>query len=518
MDIKSALAGGTHNAAHLTRDLLPQLLGDFPVKFWWFAQQGQGGYHPHVFQSTFHAASTTRMDGTKVLKRFRHLVAGRRGGKTLSAAWEVLFYALHPREFHRDAHGIESDRALWIWVLAKDYPTGFPSQNTLLEVMAQAGLVKGKDYHYNKTERRIEFIESGTVVQFKTADDPQSLRGAGLDILWIDEAAFIDTVDAWNVVYPALSDKLGLVITTTTPHGKNWLWDEFFHGEAMHDTDQFRVQYTSVDNPYFPQQEWARAKRRYHPVYFRQEYMAAFDAFQGIALQGEWLKYWTAGNPDIQAGELSLKHLRDENGQFRLRTFIGIDPAVSLADNADYFAMAVLGVEHDFSQAYLLDYWLGRIPFHEQLDRIREWQLQWRPELIGVESNAFQRVLAQQAMRLDGFPGIVPVFSKGKKEERILSMAPLFTIGRVRVHRRHGDFIEQWVNFDPEKKNQKDDLLDAVEIAIGVTGALLPNQSLHESLLDHAEPETMESMAKAQLRATRSRANQSYDPEMGSEF
>lgn len=150
MEFRSVLAGGEHRGDALTADLYPKALDRFPVKFWWFAKQG---YMPHVWQAAFHSATT---DGN--VTRFRHLVAGRRGGKTLSAAWEVLFYALHPAEFHRDAHGQENDRALMIWLLAKDYPTGKPSIDTFIDVIRQAGLVKGKDYHYNKSERRFEFI------------------------------------------------------------------------------------------------------------------------------------------------------------------------------------------------------------------------------------------------------------------------------------------------------------------------------------------------------------------------
>lgn len=515
MDYRSVLAGGPHRGDVLAERVYPALLETHPTKFWWFVSKG---YMPHVWQAVFHGSTTNGR-----LTRFRHLVAGRRGGKTLSAAWEVLFYALHPSEFHRDAHGIESDRPLWVWILAKDYPTGFPALTTFLDVMRQAGLVKGRDYQHNKTERRIEFTESGTIIQIKTAEDPQSLRGAGLDILWVDEAAFIDTPDAWHVVRPALSDKMGIVLTTTTPHGKNWFWETFFSPGVKDDPSQSRVEYTSVDNPYFPREEWEYARRTYHPIFFRQEYLASFDAFQGIALQGEWLKYWVSGNPDVKTGDVSLKRFLTDDGRYNLRIFLGIDPAISLSDEADYFAIAVLGLTDDNAQAFLLDYFLGRVPFPDQIDLIREWQLKWRPELIGVEANAFQKALVQQASRLETFPGIVPVYSGagrrtgGDKVSRILSMSPLFKIGKVRIHRRHGDFIEQWVNFDPEKKNQKDDLLDAVEIALGVAGVMLPAQP-HESLIEQPiRPESPSELARAQLRAIRSGADRPYDPELGSE-
>jgi len=501
------LAGGPHRADALAASEYPVVVERYPVKFWWFAKQG---YQPHVWQAAFHGATN---DDGETLKRFRHLVAGRRGGKTLSAAWEVLFYALHPREFHRDRHGVESDRSLWIWILAKDYPTGFPALTTLLEVMNQSGLVKGRDYHYNKTERRIEFIDSGTIVQFKTADDPQSLRGAGLDILWIDEAAFIDTPDAWHVVRPALSDKLGMVITTTTPHGKNWFWEEFFTGKSMENPNHFRVEYTSIDNPYFPREEWEEAREYFHPVMFRQEFMAAFDAFTGIALQGDWLKFWVQGNPDMKLGEVSLgPYLNRETGQYRLRIFLGIDPAISLSESADHFAMAVIGLTEDNSQAFLLDYWVGRIDFPAQLDKLREWHQQWRPEMIGIESNAYQRALAQMAYRMDGLPPIVPVYSSGTKNERIMSMSPLFKIGRVRISQRHGEFVEQWVNFNPAKKNQDDDLLDAVEIALGVAGVLLPRKPFAAAV---DTPQSLDDEARMRIQQIKAKRNRPYDPELG---
>lgn len=514
MNYRSVLAGGRHSSDWLAQHKYPQLVDRYPVKFWWFAKQG---YNPHVFQGLFHGAT----DDEGHLTQYRHLVAGRRGGKTLSAAWEVLFYALHPSEFHRDAHGEESDRALWIWILAKDYPSGFPSLATLLDVMAQAGLVKGRDYHYNKTERRIEFIESGTLIQFKTADNPQSLRGAGLDILWIDEAAFIDTDEAWLVSAPALADKLGLVITTTTPHGKNWFWREWFQGEILEDPTQFRVEYTSLDNPFFPRRSWEQYRRRYHPIMFRQEFLASFDAFTGIALHGDWLKYYTSGNPDIQAGEISLRPWLDEaSGQYKLRTFIGVDPAISLSDRADHFAMAVVGLTEDNEQAFLLDYFVGRLDFPDQLDKISEWHQQWRPEMLGIEANAYQKALVQMSYRLQGLPPIVPVFSKGDKNTRILGLGPVFKLGRVRLKRSMPEFVDQWVNFDPEKKNQEDDLLDAVEIALGTAGVLLPRRPYAAGIdeLESLKTPSVGEEARQMIRSlARDRERGPVDPELGSE-
>lgn len=502
---KSITAGGEDAAKDVTTAWIPQVLGTYPKKFWWFATRPQP-YVPHTWQYLFHGAHSP----DQKLRRFRHLVAGRRGGKTLSAAWEVLFYALHPEEFRADANVPGGNRPLWIWALAKDFQAGRPALLTFIEVCNAAGLVKDKDYKYNRSARTFEFAESGTLVEFKSADDPQSLRGAGLDILWIDEAAFLPNRDAWDVVRSALGDRQGLLITTTTPWQENWFYQEFFAGEALGDPTQFRVEYTSIDNPYYPQSEWEYNKTHMHPVIFAQEHMASFKAMHGVALNGEWLKFYVTGNVDTKTDDISISQYKDGN-RYRLKVFIGIDPAISIADDADDFAMAVIGVAEDNSQVFLLDYFLGHIAFPEQVDKIQEWHLKWRPQMIGIESNAFQRALEQQANRLPGIPAIVPVFSKGKKEERILTMSPLFRVGKVRIRKDQSDFISQWVSFDPEQKNQRDDLLDAVEIALGVANVLLPGMP-HESTVER--PNTLEEHARAHIQAMKL-AQKPYDPDLG---
>lgn len=444
----------------LTEEEFGQRVGPCATKFAWFLKNG---YQPHYYQTLFHTLWNDDNE-TNGLCRYRHLVAGRRGGKTMSAAWEAAFYLLHPREFHWDFHREESERPLYGWVLTKDFPTGHAARVWFREVLTAAGLEHGVEYKENKGNNWFEF-ENGSFLHFRSAEDPESLRGAGLDFLWMDEAAFIPNARAWEVARPALSDKLGAVWTTTTPDGKNWLYEDFWSERAVANPAQGRVEYRSIDNPYFPEEEWKELMETYHPLLFKQEYMASFDSMAGRELSGEWLKYYT---PD------QLPRDPADKTKIQLDVYIGVDPAASLADTADRFAIAAIGVSKDRSQAYLLDLWAGRIPFHEQLDKIQEFALQWKPQLIGVESVAYQSTLAQQALRLPGFLPIVPHLAAGKKQLRILSMAPLFKVGRVRIRKDMSDFINEWLDYDSSRKNTRDDTLDAVEIALRTAGALLP--------------------------------------------
>lgn len=506
---RSVLAGGSTTTSEFVEPL-QAAWSAMPQKLYWFLAHG---YKPHVYQQLFH---TAQQDGKVV--RFRHLVAGRRGGKTLSAAWEVVYYCLHPEQFHMDAFGAESKRPLWVWALAKDHKLGRPSLLTTLEVLDQVGLVKDRDYRYNKSEKIIEFEQSGTLLEFKSADDPQSLRGAGLDILWIDEAAFVPNDEAWNVVRPSLSSpgRAGWLISTTTPAGKNWFHDEFWSDLALADANQFRVEYTSIDNPFFARPEWEYARRHSHPVQFKQEYMASFDAMAGIALHGEWLKFFILGQGTPQGSPEDVR-LIPKDGQLPLRKFIGVDPAVSQSDKADYFAMCLIGIEDDNSRAYVLDTFKGRLEFPDQIDKITEWWHRYSPQMIGVEAVAFQAALVQQLERLPGLPPIVPVFSRGKKKDRILSMSPLFKIGRIRIHRQHHDFIDEWVSYNPDDKNPKDDLLDATEIALSLAGVLLPYVA--DNSQDPDGYASIEDEARAQILSIQSKdGSPPIDEHLGGDY
>jgi len=499
--IKSVAAGGSDWSKDVAARAFPDFINKFPLKLYWFASKG---YFPHEWQAAFHSANH---EGK--LCRYRHLVAGRRGGKTLSAAWEVLFYCLFPEQFHADYPGPNRKKSLWVWVLAKDHELGRPSRVTFLECIDQAGLVAGQDYKYNRADKICEFA-NGSVVHFRTAEDPQTLRGAGLDMLWIDEAAHVPTVEAYEVARPALSDKVGLVITTTTPRGKNWLWEEFWQRVEENDPEQFRVEYTFIDNPYNDKGEWEWAKAHFHPIMFKQEYLAAFDAMQGVELHGDWLKYYTVGK--VAEPDTIQLPVRDD-GRVAVRKYMAVDPAVSLSDRADYFAMAIIGVTEDNTQAFLLDTFKDRLAFPDQVDKIKEWFLKYRPEYIGIESNAFQRALAQQAERMEGLPPIVPVISRGKKFERLLSMAPIFKIGKMRIHKTQTDFIDEWVSYDSTLKNPKDDLLDAVEIALSAAGVLLPAYTP----VDTPSVKTLDEEAWEQIVNKRAGANNPFDSELGSE-
>ena len=54
---KSVLAGGQDRETDIAGAQIPLALGQYPVKFWWFASRPDP-YMPHTWQTLFHAANT----------------------------------------------------------------------------------------------------------------------------------------------------------------------------------------------------------------------------------------------------------------------------------------------------------------------------------------------------------------------------------------------------------------------------------------------------------------------------
>lgn len=457
------------------------------------------GYKPHIWAlAGFHANLNEQ---TGLIARFRFLVAGRRGGKSFSAAREVLVYALYPDLWWEEVRGITFDDpsdapGLWIWIVAKDHVQGWPTYVIWKQALDAAGLIKGVDYHENMTNRRFTFPGSGTVVEFRIAEDPDKLVGAGLHVIWWDEAAKIRTRDAWDKARPTLGDHLGIALFTTTPEGKDWVWEEGWSPEALSDPDVGTVEFWSIDNPHFPKQDWEAVRKRYHPALFKQQYMADFTALQGKDLHADWLHYYGGGN-----GELDLPDEMD--------FYIGVDPAISQRKGADRFVITALGVDKKTGQVFLVEQLATQLPFPEQVNLIESWHKRYRPVMIGVEAVAYQSALVQQISTLPSFPPVTPVAAKGEKASRIIAMSPLFKFGRILIRRDHRDFIEEWVSYDSSKTHNKDDTLDSVQIALSVAGAIQQGEQLDVPDTGDRQLSAHETSARRELQRLRERGTES---------
>ncbi|RLB81692.1 MAG: hypothetical protein DRH24_08785, partial [Deltaproteobacteria bacterium] len=100
---------------------------------------------------------------------------------------------------------------------------------------------------------------------------------AGLDALYLDEAAFLDFEVVTKVLLPMLTVSDGPVMLTSTPNGHNWFKDWYDRYRSWHAT--------SLDNPWASKRFIDEQRSTLPEVVFRQEYLAEFVADQNAAIK-----------------------------------------------------------------------------------------------------------------------------------------------------------------------------------------------------------------------------------------
>jgi len=152
-----------------------------------------------------------------------------------------------------------------------------------------------------------------------------------------------------------------------------------------------------------------------------------------------------------------------------LQIYMGIDLAISESEQADYTAIAVVGVSK--YDVYLLKIYYARLNFPQQVKTIEALAKQWRPVIINIESNSYQLAMQQHLFAHTPLPVRASKTLKDKAT-RFIGMSANFENGRVRIAEDiDNEFITEWTEF-PDSKN--DDCLDAVEKAleVGLRGEL----------------------------------------------
>ena len=214
-----------------------------------------------------------RSKQSKVLRflqnlRFVVLVAGRRFGKTYLAVAALIICAA-------------ASSNLKVWYVA---PTYKQAKEITWDILRSA-LPRDWIQKINETELRI-VLKNGSSIALKGADNPDSLRGPGLDLLVIDEASIIKNLkNLWEAVLgPTLATTQGKAFFIGTPCGYDYFYKLYSKSisTGFEDSDKWAgFQWTSEEGGYIPDDELAMNRRTLDPRIFRQEYEASFETLAG---------------------------------------------------------------------------------------------------------------------------------------------------------------------------------------------------------------------------------------------
>lgn len=191
--------------------------------------------------------------------RFRVVVAGRRFGKTVLGVSECLY------EAQRGTNRL-------IWYIAPTYRMAKELVWEELKSAIPAHMIASK----NESELSIRIKGYNSKIVLKGADNPDSLRGKGLDFAVFDEAADIDGESTWfKVIYPALTDRMGNALFIGTPKGYNWFYDLYVSAES--DASWSTFTYTTAQGGNVSLRELEYARKTLSPKHYAQEFEASFE-------------------------------------------------------------------------------------------------------------------------------------------------------------------------------------------------------------------------------------------------
>jgi hypothetical protein len=214
-------------------------------------------YTPHDTQIPIHESKA----------RFRVVNCGRRFGKTTMAANDEMKFALDHAE-------------MLCWWAA---PT-VRQARIAYRLMKRA--LKDILTKHNDTDMRME-LPNGSVIECRSCDDPDNLRGEGVHFLVVEEAAMLPDATWFSVLRPMLSDTNGRAMFISTPKGRNWFYTLFQRGLDPLQKDYESFTRPTSSNPYIDPKEIEDAQRDTPADFFEQEYLAVFRdnasaAFKGI--------------------------------------------------------------------------------------------------------------------------------------------------------------------------------------------------------------------------------------------
>lgn len=213
----------------------------------------------------------SQYDTFKKLTRFSVIVCGRRFGKTRLAAFKILTSAI-------------KKVGVYYWI-TPTFGVGLPAWRLMKRFVKATFGEKGANINESL---RVIYLPNESIIEFKSADNPDSLRGEGLSGVVFDECAQIRRMVWTQSVRPALSDLKGWAVFIGTPKGRaNLFWD--LYDKAKREGGQWSCfNHPSSSNPLLDPKELEDVRKDISEREYSQEYLAEFLMDSGKVYKREW--------------------------------------------------------------------------------------------------------------------------------------------------------------------------------------------------------------------------------------
>ncbi len=278
--------------------------------------------------------------------RFKVVACGRRWGKTELGKMALLLTTAWDKK-----------RGWWL------APTLMMASQVWRDLKASLRHLPG--IVISESERRID-IDGGGMIAVRSAHQPDNLRGEGLDLAVLDEAAFMEPRVWSQILRPMLTTTRGGALFLSTPFGRNWFWDQYRLGLDNEAPEWQSFQFSTASNRLIAREELESIRRQTTEPIWRSEYLAQFSDDSGQVFRG------------LRAAVVPGRVEQAEAGHVYVA---GVD----WGRHHDYTVIAV--IDASARRVVALDRF-NNIGWNLQRGRLKAMAAHWRTQLIWAEANS----------------------------------------------------------------------------------------------------------------------------------
>jgi phage terminase large subunit-like protein len=323
-------------------------------------------------------------------------------------------------------------------------PSGF------LKALQHQGLENERDFIYNKSSHKIDFVDGARVHTFG-ADSPDSGRGLNLSGAWLDElASWQYPYESWTEgLAPALriGDRPRVVVTTTPKPIKlirEWVSrsDDSIHVTRGSTFDNAKNLSSTALSELRNRYEGTRTGRQ-------ELYGEILEQADGAL----WIRNWIE---DTRITKDNLPKLT--------RIVVGIDPAVTSGENSDETGIITCGIGVDKHYYVLADDTLRGTP-NDWGKRAIQAYTRWKADRIVAEVNNGGDMVLMVIQQVDRSAPVKKVHATRNKTTRAEPISALYEQGKVHHVGGFPQLEDQMVLWTPDVKKSPD-RLDALVWAL----------------------------------------------------
>lgn len=319
--------------------------------------------------------------------RFKVVSAGRRFGKTRLAVMECINVANN------------GGRAWWVSPSYKTSEVGWRPLRQWARKFPGVEIKLGD---------RVVNFPNGGFVAVRSADNPDSLRGEGLDFVVMDECAFMQK-EAWTeAIRPALSDRQGKALFISTPKGRNHFWELYQKGIQGEQGWQSWT-FPTGSNPFINKAEIEAARRDLPELIYRQEYEAEFIESDG----GVFRRVQEAATLEAQEPDANKQYVA------------GVDVASSI----DFTVVSVMDVKE---KALVYMDRFNRVDYNVLESRLESLYRRWHLDSMKVEANSIGQPVIDH-LYTKGLSIIPFTTTSATKQAIIQNLQSAFEHGEIRI-------------------------------------------------------------------------------------